>query len=37
MLQNYKFINRKQNQTTSKTNQQLFPIFATTKKIQKKA
>ena len=37
MLQNYKFINRKQNQTTSKTNQQLFPIFATSKKYNKKS
>jgi len=32
MLQNYKFTNRKQNQKTSKTNQQLFPIFANSKK-----
>jgi len=35
MLQNYKFINRKQNQTTSKTNQQLFLYLPPLKKYKK--
>ena len=37
MLQSYKFENRKQNLITSKTNQQVFPIFASFKKPQAKS